>query len=324
MKVLVTGGLGFIGSNFYNYIIEKYKDYEVYIIDSVTYAANYNNVKNLDNDKFYKVSITDRDKVFEIFNQHKFDFVVNFAAESHVDNSISNPLEFAQTNIIGTINLLDASVKNNVKLFYHISTDEVFGHLGPTGEFSENTPYNPRSPYSASKASSDHFVRAYHNTYNLPIIISNCSNNYGPNQHEEKLIPTIIKNVLKGTPIPIYGNGMNVRDWLYVEDHVRAIDKILHKGKVGETYCVGGGFELSNLRLTQMICDKLDLMMDWGKTSRDQITFVTDRKGHDFRYSIDSSKLKNGLNWKPEVTIEDGLHNTINFYLEKFKVFLES
>ena len=324
MKVLVTGGLGFIGSNFYNYIIEKYKDYEVYIIDSVTYAANYNNVKNLDNDKFYKVSITDRDKVFEIFNQHKFDFVVNFAAESHVDNSIFNPLEFAQTNIIGTINLLDASVKNNVKLFYHISTDEVFGHLGPTGEFSENTPYNPRSPYSASKASSDHFVRAYHNTYNLPIIISNCSNNYGPNQHEEKLIPTIIKNVLKGTPIPIYGNGMNVRDWLYVEDHVRAIDKILHKGKVGETYCVGGGFELSNLRLTQMICDKLDLMMDWGKTSRDQITFVTDRKGHDFRYSIDSSKLKNGLDWKPEVTIEDGLHNTINFYLEKFKVFLES
>ena len=324
MKVLVTGGLGFIGSNFYNYIIEKYKDYEVYIIDSVTYAANYNNVKNLDNDKFYKVSITDRDKVFEIFNQHKFDFVVNFAAESHVDNSISNPLEFAQTNIIGTINLLDASVKNNVKLFYHISTDEVFGHLGPTGEFSENTPYNPRSPYSASKASSDHFVRAYHNTYNLPVIISNCSNNYGPNQHEEKLIPTIIKNVLKGTPIPIYGNGMNVRDWLYVEDHVRAIDKILHKGKVGETYCVGGGFELSNLRLTQMICDKLDLMMDWGKTSRDQITFFTDRKGHDFRYSIDSSKLKNGLDWKPEVTIEDGLHNTINFYLEKFKVFLES
>ena len=324
MKVLVTGGLGFIGSNFYNYIIEKYKDYEVYIIDSVTYAANYNNVKNLDNDKFYKVSITDRDKVFEIFNQHKFDFVVNFAAESHVDNSISNPLEFAQTNIIGTINLLDASVKNNVKLFYHISTDEVFGHLGPTGEFSENTPYNPRSPYSASKASSDHFVRAYHNTYNLPVIISNCSNNYGPNQHEEKLIPTIIKNVLKGTPIPIYGNGMNVRDWLYVEDHVRAIDKILHKGKVGETYCVGGGFELSNLRLTQMICDKLDLMMDWGKTSRDQITFVTDRKGHDFRYSIESSKLKNGLDWKPEVTIEDGLHNTINFYLEKFKVFLES
>ena len=324
MKVLVTGGLGFIGSNFYNYIIEKYKDYEVYIIDSVTYAANYNNVKNLDNDKFYKVSITDRDKVFEIFNQHKFDFVVNFAAESHVDNSISNPLEFAQTNIIGTINLLDASVKNNVKLFYHISTDEVFGHLGPTGEFSENTPYNPRSPYSASKASSDHFVRAYHNTYNLPVIISNCSNNYGPNQHEEKLIPTIIKNVLKGTPIPIYGNGMNVRDWLYVEDHVRAIDKILHKGKVGETYCVGGGFELSNLRLTQMNCDKLDLMMDWGKTSRDQITFVTDRKGHDFRYSIDSSKLKNGLDWKPEVTIEDGLHNTINFYLEKFKVFLES
>ena len=324
MKVLVTGGLGFIGSNFYNYIIEKYKDYEVYIIDSVTYAANYNNVKNLDNEKFYKVSITDRYKVFEIFNQHKFDFVVNFAAESHVDNSISNPLEFAQTNIIGTINLLDASVKNNVKLFYHISTDEVFGHLGPTGEFSENTPYNPRSPYSASKASSDHFVRAYHNTYNLPVIISNCSNNYGPNQHEEKLIPTIIKNVLKGTPIPIYGNGMNVRDWLYVEDHVRAIDKILHKGKVGETYCVGGGFELSNLRLTQMICDKLDLMMDWGKTSRDQITFVTDRKGHDFRYSIDSSKLKNGLDWKPEVTIEDGLHNTINFYLEKFKVFLES
>jgi dTDP-glucose 4,6-dehydratase len=324
MKVLITGGLGFIGSNFYNYIIQKYKDYEVHIIDSVTYAANYNNVKNLDNDKFYKVSITDRDKVFEIFNQHKFDFVVNFAAESHVDNSIFNPLEFAQTNIIGTINLLDASVKNNVKLFYHISTDEVFGHLGPTGEFSENTPYNPRSPYSASKASSDHFVRAYHNTYNLPIIISNCSNNYGPNQHEEKLIPTVIKNVLKGTPIPIYGNGMNVRDWLYVEDHVKAIDKILHKGKVGETYCVGGGFELSNLRLTQMICDKLDVMMDWNKTSRDQITFVTDRKGHDFRYSIDSSKLKNGLDWKPEVTIEDGLHNTINFYLEKFKVFLES
>ena len=257
MNILITGGLGFIGSNFYNTFKEKYPDYNLVILDSETYAADEENI-HYNNARIIKFSITERERLFKLFENYKFDSVIHFAAESHVDNSILNPMEFVQTNVIGTLNLLDASVKYGIKLFYHISTDEVFGHLGAVGSFNEKTPYDPRSPYSASKASSDHFVRAYYHTYNLPVIISNCSNNFGPNQHDEKLIPTVIKSILDGKDIPVYGNGQNVRDWLYVQDHVDAIDMIFHRGKVGETYCIGGGYELTNLKLTKIICDKID------------------------------------------------------------------
>jgi len=318
MKILITGGLGFIGSNFFNYVSEKYPNYELVILDCETYAGDINNIKEIKNTEIIRFDILERERVFKLFDTHKFDNVIHFAAESHVDNSILNPLKFVETNIVGTINLLDASVKYGIKLFYHISTDEVFGHLGPTGSFDENTPYDPRSPYSASKASSDHFVRAYYHTYGLPVIISNCSNNFGPNQHEEKLIPTIIKNIINGTPIPVYGNGSNIRDWLYVMDHVEAIDTILHKGKIGETYCIGGGNEMTNLRLVKMICDRIDNIKEWEQTSQDLITFVEDRKGHDYRYSIDYSKLNKTLGWEPRFLFDESIDNTINFYIKKF------
>jgi len=323
MNVLITGGLGFIGSNLFNFMVEKYPNYNFVILDSETYAANEDNIENIKYARVIKFSITERERVFKLFETYKFSHVIHLAAESHVDNSIKNPMEFVNTNIIGTINLLDACVKYGIELFYHISTDEVFGHLGPTGEFNENTPYDPRSPYSASKASSDHFVRAYHHTYGLPVIISNCSNNYGPNQHEEKLIPTIIKNIVKRTPIPIYGNGTNVRDWLFVMDHVNAIDSILHKGKIGETYCIGGGVQMSNLRLTHIICDKLDELLDYENSSRELIKFVEDRKGHDFRYAIDNTKISKSLDWSPETDFNEGIDITINYYLKKFKEHLE-
>jgi dTDP-glucose 4,6-dehydratase len=318
MKILITGGLGFIGSNFYNHISEKYPDYELVILDCETYAANVKNIDDSRNARVIKFDILDRDRVFKLFEIYGFDTVIHFAAESHVDNSILNPLKFVQTNIIGTLNLLDASVKHGINLFYHISTDEVFGHLGPTGSFDENTPYDPRSPYSASKASSDHFVRAYHHTFGLPVIISNCSNNFGPNQHEEKLIPTIIKNIINGSPIPVYGNGTNVRDWLYVMDHVDAIDTILHKGRVGETYCIGGGNEMNNMRLVKMICDRIDYIKEWEQNSQDLITFVEDRKGHDFRYSINYDKIKTTLGWEPKTNFNEALDKTIDYYLKKF------
>lgn len=318
MKILITGGLGFIGSNFYNHISEKYPDYELVILDCETYAANVKNIDDSRNAKVIKFDIQDRDRLFKLFEVYGFETVIHFAAESHVDNSILNPLKFVQTNIVGTINLLDASVKYGINLFYHISTDEVFGHLGPTGSFDENTPYDPRSPYSASKASSDHFVRAYHHTYGLPVIISNCSNNFGPNQHEEKLIPTIIKNIINGSPIPVYGNGTNVRDWLYVMDHVDAIDTILHKGRVGETYCIGGGNEMNNLRLVKMICDRIDYIKEWEQNSQELITFVEDRKGHDFRYSINYDKIKTTLGWEPKTNFNEALDKTIDYYLKKF------
>jgi len=318
MKILITGGLGFIGSNFYNHISEKYPDYELIILDCETYAANVKNIDNGRSARVIKFDIQDRDRLFKLFETYGFETVIHFAAESHVDNSILNPLKFVQTNIIGTINLLDASVKYGINLFYHISTDEVFGHLGPTGSFDENTPYDPRSPYSASKASSDHFVRAYHHTFGLPVIISNCSNNFGPNQHEEKLIPTIIKNIINGSPIPVYGNGTNVRDWLYVMDHVDAIDAILHKGKVGETYCIGGGNEMNNIRLVKMICDRIDYIKEWEQNSQDLITFVEDRKGHDFRYSINYNKLTDKIGWEPKTNFDEALDKTIDYYLKKF------
>ena len=318
MKILITGGLGFIGSNFYNHISEKYPDYELVILDCETYAANVKNIDNGRDARVIKFDIQDRDRLFKLFEVYGFETVIHFAAESHVDNSILNPLKFVQTNIIGTINLLDASVKYGINLFYHISTDEVFGHLGPTGSFDENTPYDPRSPYSASKASSDHFVRAYHHTFGLPVIISNCSNNFGPNQHDEKLIPTIIKNIINGSPIPVYGNGTNVRDWLFVMDHVDAIDTILHKGKVGETYCIGGGNEMNNLRLVKMICDRIDYIKEWEHNSQDLITFVEDRKGHDFRYSINYNKLTATIGWEPKTNFDEALDKTIDYYLKKF------
>ena len=318
MNILITGGIGFIGSNFYNTFKSKYPDYNLVILDSETYAADESNIENHRNARIIKFSITERDRLFKLFEDYKFDSVIHFAAESHVDNSILNPMEFVQTNIIGTLNLLDASIKYGIKLFYHISTDEVFGHLGAVGSFDEKTAYDPRSPYSASKASSDHFVRAYYHTYGLPVVISNCSNNFGPNQHQEKLIPTIIKSILNGEPIPVYGNGQNVRDWLYVQDHVDAIDMIFHKGKVGETYCIGGRNELNNLRLVRLICDKIDNIKQWGQNSQDLITFVEDRKGHDFRYSIDSTKVKEQIGWEPKVNFDEGLDRTIDFYFKKF------
>jgi dTDP-glucose 4,6-dehydratase len=318
MNILITGGLGFIGSNFYNTFKKKYPEYNLVILDSGTYAADENNIEDFRSSRIIKFSITERERLFKLFENYKFDSVIHFAAESHVDNSILNPMEFVQTNIIGTLNLLDASIKYGIKLFYHISTDEVFGHLGAVGSFDEKTAYDPRSPYSASKASSDHFVRAYYHTYGLPVVISNCSNNFGPNQHEEKLIPTIIKSILNGKPIPVYGNGQNVRDWLYVQDHVDAIDMIFHKGKVGETYCIGGRNELNNLRLVRMICDKIDNLKQWEQNSQDLITFVEDRKGHDFRYSIDSTKVKEQIGWEPKVNFDEGLDRTIDFYFKKF------
>lgn len=318
MNILITGGLGFIGSNFYNTFKKKYPDYNLVILDSETYAADEDNIEDVRSSRIIKFSITERERLFELFKNYKFDSVIHFAAESHVDNSILNPMEFVQTNIIGTLNLLDASIKYDIKLFYHISTDEVFGHLGAVGSFDEKTAYDPRSPYSASKASSDHFVRAYYHTYGLPVVISNCSNNFGPNQHEEKLIPTIIKSILNGKPIPVYGNGQNVRDWLYVQDHVDAIDMIFHKGKVGETYCIGGGNELNNIRLVRLICDKIDNLKQWEQNSQNLITFVEDRKGHDFRYSIDSSKAKQQIGWGPKVNFDEGLDRTIDFYFKKF------
>lgn len=323
MNILITGGLGFIGSNLFNFMKDKYPNYNLVILDSMTYAASDDNIHNPKSAKVIKFSITERERLFNLFETYKFTHVIHLAAESHVDNSIKNPLEFVNTNIVGTINLLDACVKYGIELFYHISTDEVFGHLGETGEFNEETPYDPRSPYSASKASSDHFVRAYHHTYKLPVVISNCSNNYGPNQHEEKLIPTIIKSIIKQTPIPIYGNGLNVRDWLYVGDHVEAIDNIFHNGTIGETYCIGGGVQMSNLRLTHIICDKLDEILDYGANSRELITFVEDRKGHDFRYAIDNSKIKKSLSWGPKMDFNEGIDITINYYLNKFIKHLE-
>lgn len=318
MNLLITGGLGFIGSNFYNYFKTKYPNYNITILDSGTYASNINNIEDHKHARIIKFSITDRDRLFSLFDLYKFNKVIHFAAESHVDNSIENPMEFIYTNVIGTANLLDACVKYGIELFYHISTDEVFGQLGNEGSFNEETPYDPRSPYSASKASSDHFVRAYHHTYNLPVVISNCSNNYGPNQHNEKLIPKVIKNILEGKKIPIYGNGSNVRDWLYVMDHVDAIDMIFHNGKIGETYCIGGDNEITNLEMTKLICEKIDKLKKWGRDSKNLITFVEDRKGHDFRYSINYSKINNELGWKPKVGIDEGIEKTIDYYLKKF------
>jgi dTDP-glucose 4,6-dehydratase len=309
MKLLITGGAGFIGSNFIHYILKKYPEYEIVNLDSLTYAGNLENLKAIENNpryKFVKGDICDKKLVDDLVKD--VDTIVHFAAESHVDRSILDAENFIKTNVLGTFNLLEAAKNNGNKRFHHISTDEVFGHLAPNDPpFDETTPYSPRSPYSASKASSDHLVRAYFNTYGLPITISNCSNNYGPYHFPEKLIPLFITNLMEGKKLPVYGDGMQVRDWLFVEDHCEAIDLILHDGKIGETYCLGGNAEKPNLEITKKI---IELM---GK-SEDSIEYVKDRLGHDRRYAIDFSKIKNELGWEPKVSFEEGLRITIEWY----------
>lgn len=323
-KILITGGAGFIGNHVVRLFVSKYPDYHIYNLDTLTYAGNLENLKDIEeasNYTFVKGNITDEAFVNELFATHQFDRVIHLAAESHVDRSISDPLAFVKTNIIGTVNLLNAACKTwdsnfEEKLFYHISTDEVYGSLGETGFFLETTSYDPQSPYSASKASSDHFVRAYANTYKLPVVVSNCSNNYGPNQFPEKLLPLCIHNIKNNKPLPIYGKGDNIRDWLFVVDHARAIDDIFHKGKVGETYNIGGFNEWKNLDIVELLCDVMDrkLGREAGQ-SRKLITFVKDRAGHDKRYAIDASKIKEELGWEPSLQFEEGLEKTVDWYL---------
>ena len=322
--ILITGGAGFIGSHVVRLFVNKYPDYLIINIDKLTYAGNLENLSDIENRpnyKFIKADITSLQHVNTLFHEHRFDGIIHLAAESHVDRSIANPLDFINTNIIGTVNLLNAVKENwrgytEKKLFYHISTDKVFGSLGPSGFFNEKTPYDPRSPYSASKASSDHLVRAYHNTYGLPVIISNCSNNYGPYQFPEKLIPLAINNIKNNNPIPVYGSGANIRDWLYVEDHAKAIDLIFHKGKIGDTYTIGGNNEWKNIDLIRLLCRLMDEKLNRSAgTSEKLINFVTDRAGHDMRYAIDSSRLQDDLGWKPSLTFEKGLAQTLDWYL---------
>ena len=322
-NILITGGAGFIGSHLVRLFVKKYPNYHIYNLDLLTYAGNLENIKDIEqaeNYTFLKGDIADKKYIQNIFNTYKFDAVIHLAAESHVDKSISSPLEFVQTNVIGTVNLLQIAKKiwknKEDKLFYHISTDEVYGSLNDKGYFTEKTPYQPHSPYSASKASSDHFVRAYFDTYNLPIVISNCSNNYGPNQFPEKLIPLFINNIKHNKNLPVYGNGKNIRDWLYVEDHIEAIDNIFHNGKVGETYNIGGENEWTNIDLINELIKITDKKLNRKKgASKKLITFVEDRKGHDLRYAIDISKIKNELNWKPKTNFKQGLEKTVEWYL---------
>ncbi|HLP33403.1 MAG TPA: dTDP-glucose 4,6-dehydratase [Bacteroidia bacterium] len=323
-KILITGGAGFIGSHVVRLFVNKYPEYEVVNLDKLTYAGNLENLRDIDqspNYTFVKGDIVDADFIAHLFKEHQFDGVIHLAAESHVDRSIENPIEFVMTNVVGTVNLLNAARliwKDNLngKRFYHVSTDEVYGSLDNGGFFLETTAYDPQSPYSASKASSDHFVRAYRNTYKMPVVLSNCSNNYGPNQFPEKLIPLFINNIRNNKPLPVYGKGENVRDWLYVIDHARAIDEVYHKGKDGETYNIGGFNEWKNIDLIKVICSVMDKKLGREPgTSEKLITYVTDRAGHDLRYAIDANKIMNELGWKPSLQFEEGIEKTVDWYL---------
>jgi dTDP-glucose 4,6-dehydratase len=323
-KILITGGAGFIGSHVVRLFVNKYPNYQIYNLDALTYAGNLENLKDIEdkpNYTFIKADIVDAEQINRLFAEYKFDGVLHLAAESHVDRSITDPLAFVRTNVIGTVNLLNAfrdtwAANFENKLFYHISTDEVYGTLGAEGLFEETTAYDPNSPYSASKASSDHFVRAYGETYGMPYVVTNCSNNYGPQQFPEKLVPLFIHNVKNNKPLPVYGDGKYTRDWLYVIDHARAIDLVFHEGELGETYNIGGFNEWQNIELIKVLCQQMDekLGREPG-TSAKLITYVKDRPGHDRRYAIDANKIKNELGWEPSVTFEQGLAETIDWYL---------
>ena len=326
--ILITGGAGFIGSHVVREFVLKYPAYKIINLDALTYAGNLENLKDIEdlpNYHFIKADIVDAKQVLEIFEKHQPEGVIHLAAESHVDRSITNPLEFVMTNVIGTVNLLNAAKhiwKDNYegKRFHHVSTDEVFGALGDEGFFTETTKYDPHSPYSASKASSDHFVRAYHDTYGLPIVLTNCSNNYGPNHFPEKLIPLCIHNILNNKPLPIYGDGKYTRDWLFVVDHAKAIDLVFHEGKNGDSYNVGGFNEWKNIDLVKELCKQMDEKSGRPTgTSEQLITFVKDRPGHDLRYAIDATKINKELGWKPSVTFEEGLSITIDWFLANQK-----
>ena len=324
-NVLITGGAGFIGSHLVKFFVKKYPNYNIVNLDNLTYAGNLKNVEEISdspNYKFEKMDICDFKNVQKVLKKYRINSVINLAAESHVDRSILDPFSFAKTNVLGTLSLLQAcknywntDLKN--KLFYHVSTDEVYGSLGSKGFFSEKTNYDPHSPYSASKASSDHFVRAFYDTYKLPIVISNCSNNYGPNQYPEKLIPLFINNIINKKPIPIYGDGKNIRDWLYVDDHISAIDLIFHKSKIGKTYNIGGDNEITNNEIAHVLIKKLDEKLKRTKgESLNLLKYIEDRLGHDRRYAIDSSKIKNELGWIPKNTFKIGIEKTIDWYLK--------
>jgi len=324
-SILITGGAGFIGSHLTRLFVTKYPEYKIVNLDKLTYAGNLENLKDVEdksNYTFVKGDISDIELLQKLFQENKFTAVLHCAAESHVDRSISDPLAFVRTNVVGTVSLLQTAKEFweddlTDKLFYHISTDEVYGSLGDTGFFIEETPYDPRSPYSASKASSDHFVRAFYHTYKLPVVISNCSNNYGPFHFPEKLIPLCINNILNKKPLPIYGKGENVRDWLFVEDHVKAIDVIFHNGTPGETYNIGGHNEWKNIDIIRELCRQMDEKLGREKGESEKlITFVKDRAGHDMRYAIDATKLKDELGWKPSLQFEEGLSKTIDWYLQ--------